>query len=130
MGQDGARSDARPGLRDGRLHDSVTSGPITRPGIELRPVAVPADLATWRGEKAVGRVESPLRVHWSGAAPRTYDLDDPIGRHRVYELVLTEGTEDDVRRYIRPDVLVQIWEEIVLPQYVRRAWAGWIAQHR
>ncbi|HLL92343.1 MAG TPA: hypothetical protein VK252_05330 [Solirubrobacteraceae bacterium] len=32
----------------------------------------------------------------------TYDLDDPIDRARVYEQVLREGTEDDVRFYIDP----------------------------
>ena len=46
--------------------------------------------------KASGLVELQLRVSRSGP-PRHYDLADRSDRARVYEQVLSEGTEDDVR---------------------------------
>ena len=48
----------------------------------------------------------------------------------MYELVLTEGTEDDVRRFVVVDELVAMWDELVLPPHVRRAWADWLAARR
>jgi len=43
----------------------------------------------------------PGPVHNRWVRPRlTYDLDDRIERARVYEPVLSEGTEADVRYYV------------------------------
>jgi len=49
---------------------------------------------------------------------------------RVYEQVLREGTAEDVRFYVDVDQLIGLWEELVLPGSVRRAWAEWILRHR
>ena len=43
----------------------------------------------------------------------------------VYEQVLREGNEDDIRRFIRVDDLIDMWDELVLPRHVRRAWVDW-----
>ena len=96
-------------------------------GPATRPVAVPDDLGS--ATKATGRVELPIHIRWSGPAV-TYDLDDRADRARVYEQVLREGTEDDVRFYVDVDGLLELWDELVLPPTVRQAWAGWIARHR
>jgi hypothetical protein len=48
----------------------------------------------------------------------------------VYEQVLREGNDDDVRRFIRVDDLVDLWDELVLPRHVRNAWAEWLERHR
>jgi hypothetical protein len=40
-----------------------------------------------------------LRVRWRGP-PRRDDLADRADRARVFEQVLTEGTDDDVRFYV------------------------------
>jgi hypothetical protein len=90
-------------------------------GPAARPVAVPADLDTSLLPKASGRVELPLHVRWSGG-PIVYDLDDRADRARVYEQVLREGSEDDVRHYIDADQLLDLWDELVLPAAVRRVW--------
>lgn len=98
-------------------------------GPATRPVAVPEDLDDPSVAKAAGRTELPLHIRWSG--PRiTYDLDDRADRARVYEQVLREGTEDDVRYYVDSDHLLELWDELVLPPAVRRAWAGWLRRHR
>ena len=78
--------------------------------------------------KATGRVELPLHIRWSGP-PMTYDLDDPADRARLYEQVLREGTEDDVRFFIDPAQLVDIFDELVLPATVREAWSDWVGSH-
>lgn len=93
-------------------------------GPEARPVAVPDNLDDPSLPKASGRIELPLHIRWSGPVI-TYDLDDRADRARVYEQVLREGTEDDVRYYIDADQLRDLWDELVLPAPVRRAWAEW-----
>jgi hypothetical protein len=41
-----------------------------------------------------------------------------------------KGTEDDVRYFIDADALLRLWDELVLPTHVRRAWASWFERHR
>jgi hypothetical protein len=91
-------------------------------------VAVPADLDTTVVAKASGKVELPLHIRWTGGR-HVYDLRDRADRARVYEPVLREGTEDDVRFYVEPGALVDLWNELVLPTTVRDAWADWIERH-
>ena len=91
--------------------------------------AVPDDLDSVDVEKVSGVVELPLHIRWSGR-PRHYDLADRQQRARVYEQVLREGNDDDVRRFIRADDLIDMWNELVLPRHVRQAWADWLELHR
>jgi hypothetical protein len=98
-------------------------------GPTARPIAVPEDLDDPSLSKAAGQIELPLHIRWSGP-PMTYDLDDPADRARVYEQVLREGTEDDVRFYIDVDQLADIFDHLVLPESVRQAWAVWLNGHR
>ena len=71
----------------------------------------------------------PQRVRWSGPQ-RTYDLADRHDRLLVYEQVMTEGTDDDVRAFIDVDEVVALWGELVLPRHVRRAWGAWLRRMR
>jgi hypothetical protein len=41
----------------------------------------------------------------------------------VYELVLREGAPEDVLRYLDGALLVDLWNELVLPRDVRAAWS-------
>ena len=97
-------------------------------GPGARPVAVPDDVDSPAIEKADGVVELPLRVRWSGP-PKKYDLDDRGDRLRVYEQVLREGNDDDIRRYIDVEELRRLWHELVLPSHVRRTWVAWFRDH-
>ncbi|MGH9033633.1 MAG: hypothetical protein ACRDZV_16040 [Acidimicrobiia bacterium] len=97
-------------------------------GPDARPVAVPDDVDDPRHPKASERVELPPHIRWSGP-PKTYNLDNPLERNRVYEQVLREGGNGDVRRYIDVDVLADQWDVLVLPSRVRRAWAAWFRRH-
>jgi hypothetical protein len=94
----------------------------------MRPVAVPDDLSSAM-PKASGRVELPVHIRWSGPA-LIYDLDDRADRARVYEQVLREGTESDVRYYVDAEQLFELWDELVLPPAVRDAWTARIQRLR
>jgi len=97
-------------------------------GPAARPVAVPADMDAEGMPKAQGMVVLPFHIRWSGPA-LTYDLEDRSDRARVYEQVLREGTEDDVRFYVDTDALLDLWDDLVLPPNVRRTWAEWFKSH-
>jgi hypothetical protein len=98
-------------------------------GPAARPVAAPEDLDSPRLHKATGEVRLPHHVRWSGP-DLTFDLGETSDRARVYELVLQEGTDDDVRFYIDPDELLRLWDRLVLPPWVRRTWVAWFERHR
>jgi hypothetical protein len=83
-------------------------------GPAARPVAIPEDVDDPSVLKASGVVELPFHVRW-GDPSITYDLGQRADRNRVYEQVLREGTEDDVRFYIDVDELVALFDELVLP---------------
>lgn len=93
-----------------------------RVGGWTRPVAVPADLRSLRGELG-GVVRLPLTVYSSGTGPDyAFDLADEAERRSFYELVLTEGHVEDVCRYLDLAELVRLWPTLFLPAHVRRAW--------
>jgi hypothetical protein len=45
----------------------------------------------------------------------------------VYEIVLQEGTPADILTYVDGVLLVDLWEDLVLPRNVRSAWAPLIS---
>ncbi|MBI2168087.1 MAG: helix-turn-helix transcriptional regulator [Actinobacteria bacterium] len=108
------------------LHMALTDLPV---GVAARPVSIPRDLDRYRGPKAEGKVVLPLHVRWSGPE-RTYDLADRRDRARVYEQVMREGLDDDVRRFVDVDEVIEMWDDLVLPRHVRRAWSDWVRRHR
>jgi hypothetical protein len=66
----------------------------------------------------------PARLFWSGPNPRDvrWDLADPTRRRDLYEIVLVEGTLEDVRELINGAELVRLWDQRYLPRWVRSAW--------
>lgn len=89
-----------------------------------RPVEIPDDLGDRPAAIRSGWVKLPNRVAWSGQGE--YDLDDPRGWAHVYELVMTEGTEDDIRAYIDIDVLLDMWDTMWLATHVREQWTEFL----
>ncbi len=98
-------------------------------GPASRPVAAPDDAGDPGLVKASGHVTLPHHVRWSGPSLQ-YDLADRMDRLRVYEQVLQEGNDDDIRYFIDVDELHAMWEEIVLPPWVRKVWVAWFRSHR
>lgn len=74
----------------------------------------------------MGTVTLPVNVSWSEPG-RVSHLADRGERARVYEMVLREGLPADILAYVDGAFLVDLWDELVLPQDVREAWAPVIA---
>lgn len=77
-------------------------------------------------EQAFAVVELPLHLNWSDRG-RLFDLRDRRQRARVYEIVLREGGPVDALTYVDAVLLVDLWEELVLPPAIRAAWRGLVA---
>lgn len=114
-------------------HDGVVAGdgrPGVRPGW-VRDVPVPRALDELRGP-LTGSVGLPAALFWSGPRPRAvrWDLADSRRRRDLYEIVLVEGTLDDIRTFVDGGALVALWDQMYLPPWVRGAWRSLIETAR
>jgi transcriptional regulator with XRE-family HTH domain len=87
-----------------------------------KPTWVPDRLPRLETERALAVVELPLHLNWS-APGREFDLRSRADRARVYELVLQEGQPSDILAYVDGALLIDLWDDLVLPRAVRSAWA-------
>lgn len=86
-----------------------------------RVVYVPDRLPRLPVERALRPAHLPLHLNWWQPS-REFDLSDRQQRARVYEIVLREGTADDITDYVDGALLADLWPELVLPAPVRRQW--------
>ncbi len=93
------------------------------------PVLVPDRLPALAPAEALARIVLPLHLEWSNE-DRRRDLAVRADRIRVYELVLGEGTHDDVLRYVDPTLLLDVFDELNLPEAIRAAWQPAVARWR
>ena len=47
----------------------------------------------------------------------------------MYKQVLREGTADDIHAFVRFDDLIDLWDDLVIPENVRNAWRDWLVRH-
>jgi transcriptional regulator with XRE-family HTH domain len=94
-----------------------------------RWVWVPDQLPRLDVVHALERLRLPLHLNWS-APSREFDLGSRADRARVYEIVLREGRPADILAYVDGALLVDLWDELVLPRAVRSAWAPVIEASR
>jgi transcriptional regulator with XRE-family HTH domain len=87
-----------------------------------RPVWAPDRLPRLEVARALARVELPLHLNWSQPG-RVFDLRSRADRARVYEIVLQEGRPADILAYVDGALLVDLWDDLVLPRAVRSAWS-------
>ena len=87
-----------------------------------KPIWVPDRLPRLDVRRALAAVELPLHLNWS-APGRVFDLRSRGDRSRVYETVLQEGRPADILAYVDGALLVDLWEDLILPRAVRYAWA-------
>lgn len=89
-------------------------------------IMVPSHLPRLDAQAAFAVVQLPLHLNWSDAG-RTFDLSDRRQRARVYEIVLREGRPDDLLTYVDGLLLVDVWDELIVPVEVRAAWSSVVA---
>ncbi|MFD2078570.1 hypothetical protein SAMN05421678_11361 [Actinopolymorpha cephalotaxi] len=87
-----------------------------------RLIPVPSRLPRLPAAKTLARITLPLHLNWSEPG-LTYDLADRGQRARVYEIVLREGSAEDILAYVDGALLLDLWPELVLPPDVAGAWA-------
>lgn len=85
---------------------------------------IPDDLVDRSLPKAYGVHRLPHHVAWS--FPHTFDFDDPARLRLAYQIVMTEGLDEDVLFYIDLDRLLEVWDDLWLSPYVRDAWTEWL----
>jgi hypothetical protein len=66
-------------------------------------------------------VRLPLRLDWSRPREPMRNLGDPRIRASTYAQVLDEGTAADVRFWVDPDALVELWPDVPVARRIRRA---------
>ena len=96
-------------------------------GARGRVYQVPDQLPSLPPHRALATVTLPLSLNWSQPG-REYRLKDRSERARVYEAVLREGDAHDVLTYIDGVLLVDLWDELVLPRDLRAAWGPLISE--
>jgi len=94
-----------------------------------RVAYVPNHLPRLPVADALASVALPLHLEWSRPG-RVARLGDRRERARAYEVILREGGPDDIRRFVDGALLVDLWDELVLPPAVRDAWAPLVAAAR
>lgn len=92
-----------------------------------RTAAVPDRLPDLPAGEAVRRLEMPLHLDWSRPG-RGVDLADRRQRARAYEVVLREGRPADIESIVDGALLVDLWDDLVLPRQLRSAWQPVIEQ--
>jgi transcriptional regulator with XRE-family HTH domain len=97
-------------------------------GSRGEPFVVPDQLWRLDPAAALATVTLPLHVHWSGPA-RPFRLRDRRDRARVYEIVLREGEPTDQLALVDGALLVDLWDELILPAAIRQAWEPIIAAY-
>jgi hypothetical protein len=86
-----------------------------------RTAPVPDQLPDLPTRDAVRVFDMPLHLEWTRPS-RSVDLADRRQRARAYETVLREGSPVDIESIVDGALLVDQWDEVVLPRRLRRAW--------
>lgn len=110
---------------------------VTKPDVRWREVptergrvvAVPDALPELLPGDALRSLELPLHLSWSHG-DRRVDLADRRQRARIYEVLLREGGSKDIAATVDGTLLVDLWNELVLPRQLRAAWQPLIDQVR
>jgi excisionase family DNA binding protein len=128
-----------------RAHDLRRRGTQTWERLDDQPVAEmrvlePRSTSRWRSSTPPADwshdtgptdavVELPFHLYWSDDNNH-FDLSKRARLRSMYQIVLTEGSAQDVRTYINRALLIDVWDELWLSPAVHEAWDSWIEAHR
>ena len=88
------------------------------PAYRGRVVRVPSRLPRRPG---LGKVRIPVDVLWSSKR-REYDLTNLTDRKIAYRAVMSEGGPEEILAFIDADMLLEVFDDMVLPPVTRAAW--------
>lgn len=94
---------------------------------DVKPYFVPAGWDQLRGPDH-GTIELPHDVRWQH--DRTVDLETAGGRRLAYKALLEEGTADQQAELLNARLLLELWNDLVLPPRVRSLWEDRFPQLR
>ena len=86
-----------------------------------KPFYVPDQLPRLPIEAALGTIVLPPHVDWSPAG-RPRSLAERSERLLTYQVVLAEGSPQDIQRWVDGALLVDCWADLHLPAAIRHAW--------
>ena len=86
-----------------------------------RSIFVPNQLWRLDVSKMFEPVVLPLALNWSRPG-HEYEVRDRRQRARLYEVVIREGMPQDLMAYVDGALLIDSWNELVLPRNVRVHW--------
>ncbi|TQO20636.1 hypothetical protein FB472_2276 [Rhodoglobus vestalii] len=87
--------------------------------------ATPSCLDALRGPTG-GIIELPRALYWG---PEQYvDLTDHSDLQRMYQAVIRIGTREDQETWLDADLLLDIWDSLVLPQRCIETWESTFVQ--
>lgn len=70
---------------------------------------------------AFANVALPIELNWSTPG-RIFGTRDRRERARLYEVLLREGEPADIERCVDGALLVDGWDDVILPRTLRQAW--------
>jgi transcriptional regulator with XRE-family HTH domain len=94
-----------------------------------RPIELPAGRWTAVVPPTFVVAKLPLHLDWS---PRqgAWDMRTPQGRAGLYAQVLDEGRPEDIRIWIDPDALVELWPDVPVARHMQDAVADLVESLR
>lgn len=112
-----------------RLLDTVDYELVAEPRVNFtevplrrgRPIFVSDRLWRLAVPDAFADAALPLGLNWSRPGA-VFRLRDRRQRARCYEIVLREGSPSDLLGFIDGALLVDLWDDLVVPRDVRAAW--------
>lgn len=72
----------------------------------------------------------PLHIFWSGEQGKLNDPMNRADRAAAHRAVITAGDGTEIDRYIDGRLLIDIWDEIILPWDILEHWAPLVADVR
>ncbi len=87
---------------------------------DLKPISLPSSWHDLAGPRT-GTLELPLRIVWA-PGKRIYNVENSVDLHAAYQAILTEGTADDLDRWLNGDLLKQSWLMLHLDPRITELW--------
>lgn len=87
-----------------------------------RPFWVPDRLPSLSLADAFRSTTLPIHIFWSGDRERVYSPGARDERVVAYQAVMAHGDGSEIDRYIDGALLIDVWDEIVLPREILTQW--------